>query len=106
MDNRINQIRRKIVTLRAAMLALQDDIRREVNDDLDCLASCQTLMTMRLQMIELIRLRDAMGGFEARPDIAERLRENRRVLGKRGPLKKTRTTFEISRGQWSMQSSH
>jgi hypothetical protein len=84
MDNRINQIRRKIAVLRAAMLSLQDNIRVQVNGDLACSESCQTLMTMRVQMVELIQLRDAMGGFEACPDIADRLRENRRVLGKRG----------------------
>ena len=50
----------------------------------DIAEACQKLMTMRVQMVELIRLRDAMGGFETCPNIADRLRENRRVRGKRG----------------------
>jgi hypothetical protein len=84
MDNRINQIRRKVAALRAAMLSLQVNIRHQVNCDLDCTEACQELMTMRVRMVELIQLRDALGGFEACPNIAARLRENRRVLGKRG----------------------
>jgi hypothetical protein len=66
------------------MLSLQDSIRVQVNTDLACFESCQKLMTMRVQMVELIQLRDAMGGFEACSNIADRLRENRRALGKRG----------------------
>jgi len=45
------------------------------------------LMEMRREMISLIGQRDALGGQETCPNIAERLRENyrpvRKVLGKR-----------------------
>jgi hypothetical protein len=86
MDNRINQIRRKIAVLRTSMLSLQDSIRVQVNRGFDCSEACRKLMTMRVQMVELIQVRDEMGGFEICPDIAGRLRRSRRVLGKRGSL--------------------
>jgi hypothetical protein len=45
------------------------------------------VMAMRREMISLIGQRDALGGQETCPNIAERLRENyrpvRKVLGKR-----------------------
>ena len=66
------------------MLSLQNNIGDLVNCGLDCSESSQKLMTMRVQMVELIQLRDAMGGLEACPNIAARLRDHRRVLGKRG----------------------
>jgi hypothetical protein len=87
MDNKINEIRRKISALRAKMLDIEGSIRDQINRDLDCTESSQGLMAMRREMVSLIRERDALGGGEQCPNIAERLRENyrpvRRVLGKR-----------------------
>jgi hypothetical protein len=87
MDNKINEIRRKISALRAKMLDTEGSIRDQINRDLDCTESSQGLMAMRREMVSLIRERDALGGGEQCPNIAERLRENyrpvRRVLGKR-----------------------
>jgi hypothetical protein len=87
MDNKINEIRRKISALRAKMLDTEGSIRDQINRDLDCTESSQGLMAMRREMVSLIRERDALGGGEQCPNIAERLRDNyrpvRRVLGKR-----------------------
>jgi hypothetical protein len=87
MDNKINEIRRKISGKRAKMLDIEGSIRDQVNRDLDCTEASLTLMEMRRQMIDLIGLRNALGGQETCPNIAERLRENyrpvRKVLGKR-----------------------
>jgi hypothetical protein len=87
MDNKINEIRRKISGLRAKMLDIEGAIRDQVNRDLDCTEASLTLMDMRREMVGLIEQRDALGGQETCPNIAERLRENyrpvRKMLGKR-----------------------
>ena len=36
MDNKLNEIRRKIKFLRAEMLGAEDNIRKQVNRDEDC----------------------------------------------------------------------
>ena len=88
MDNKINEIRRKISVLRAKMLETEDSVRDQINRDLDCTETSLRLMDMRREMLSLIGQRNALGGWETCPNIAERLRENyrdpvRRVLGKR-----------------------
>jgi len=69
------------------MLDFEGSIRDQINRDLDCTGTSVQLMAMRREMVSLIRERDALGGSEECPNIAERLRENyrpvRRVLGKR-----------------------
>ena len=54
MDNKLNEIRRKIRFLRAEMLGAEDNIRQQVNRDEDCSAAAVRLMSMR--------------GADARPD--------------------------------------
>jgi hypothetical protein len=87
MDNRINDIRRKIRVLREQMLKVEASIRSQINHDLDCTESSFQLMAMRGEMVSLIGERDALGGRETLPNIAARLRENytpvRKVSGKR-----------------------
>jgi hypothetical protein len=87
MDNKLNQTRRKIRALRAEMLRAESLIRDQINRDLDCTETSLRLMAMRRQMVSLILDRDALGGREECPSIAERLRENYRsaapVVGKR-----------------------
>ena len=95
MDNKINEIRRKISALRAEMLKAEDSIREQINRDLDCSETSLQLMEMRREMVSLIRERDALGGWERCPNIAERLKENYRtpaprVLGKRISSRKPR----------------
>jgi hypothetical protein len=71
----------------AKMLEIEGSIWDQVNRDLDCTETSLRLMDMRREMMSLIGQRDALGGQETRPNIAERLRENyrpvRKVLGKR-----------------------
>jgi hypothetical protein len=88
MDNKINEIRRKINSLRSSMLAVEGSIREQIDRDLDCTDASLRLMAMRKEMVGLIGQRDALGGHEDCPNIAERLRENYRapaprVLSKR-----------------------
>jgi predicted mannosyl-3-phosphoglycerate phosphatase (HAD superfamily) len=81
MDNQLNEIRRKIRTLRAEMLELEDAIRVQVNDSEDCSGAAQRLMGMSRNLVGLIRIRDAMGGAEVCPDV--RLRQINRYIGGR-----------------------
>jgi hypothetical protein len=86
MDNKINEIRREIRSLRAKMLEFGGVIRDQIDRDMDCTETSVQLMAMRQEMVTLIRKRDALGGSEECPNIAERLRPNyrpaRKVLGK------------------------
>jgi hypothetical protein len=99
MDNKLNEIRRKISRLRADMLALQQDIRALVNQDIDCSEPATRLLAMRAEMVDLIGQRSAMGGDEACPNIAERLREDYRPVSRaRGaPPKKNPAEAGLSR---------
>ena len=80
MDNRINEIRRKISVLRAKMLAEEDAIRDQINHDLDCTESSLRLLAMRAQLSTLLRDWKAAGGGERLPTVRERLTENYRPV--------------------------
>ena len=54
MDNKINEIRRKISTLRAEMSLVEASIRDQVNRDLDCSGASYRLMAMRAEVAELV----------------------------------------------------
>ena len=54
MDNKINEIRRKISALRAEMSLVEASIRDQVNRDLDCSEASYRLMAMRAEVTELI----------------------------------------------------
>jgi hypothetical protein len=82
MDNRINDIRRKISMLRAEVLDVEATICDQIKHDLDCTESSLRLMEMRKEIIGLIVERDALGGRESCPNITERLRENYRPVRK------------------------
>jgi hypothetical protein len=84
MDNRLNEIRRKISTLRRGMLSMEGSIRGQVNSDRDCTESALRLMGMRQEMTSLVREWALLGGGERLPTIQERLRENHRAVQKPG----------------------
>ena len=83
MDNRLNEIRRKISALRREMLDVEASIRDLVNDDRDCTESSLRLMGMRQELTALVREWALLGGGERLPIIQERLRENHRTVQKR-----------------------
>ena len=58
MDNKLNEIRRKISGLRAKMLDAEGSIRDQINRDLDCTETSIQLMAMRKEMVSLIGQRD------------------------------------------------
>jgi len=72
MNNRINEIRRKISSLRLEMLAEQAGIREQVNHDLDCTEAALRLLAMRTDLSALLREWKAAGGGDRLPTIRER----------------------------------
>jgi hypothetical protein len=86
MDNRINELRRKISALRLDMLDIEVSIRDQISNDRDCSESAGHLMRMRQQLTVLIKEWTLLGGGERLPTITERLRENYRPMGRPKPV--------------------
>ena len=74
MDNRLNEIRRKIRFLRSEMLTAEDLMRKQINRDEDCTEVSLRLMAMRTTMLSLIGERDSLGGSERLLDVEEQLK--------------------------------
>ena len=74
MDNKLNEIRRKIRILRTEMLSEGDNIRKRVNRDEDCSEAATHLMAMRATMLGLIGERNRLGGEERLLNVDERLK--------------------------------
>jgi hypothetical protein len=86
MDNRLNEIRRKISRLRSDMLVTEDMIRKQINRNEDCTEDSLRLMSMRTAMLSLIGERDRLGGSERLLDVEERLKAEYRAANRK-PLK-------------------
>jgi hypothetical protein len=82
MDNRINEIRRKISALRTEMVSVEDAMRDQIRHDLDSTESALRLMAMRKELAELVSEWRAAGGSEPLPTIQERLKANNRPAQK------------------------
>ena len=89
MDNRLNEIRRKIRILRSKMLDAENAISKQIKHDEDCAEASMQLMAMRVVMLGLIGERNRLGGEERLLDVDERLKLDCRATGK-GPLKGAR----------------
>jgi hypothetical protein len=83
MDNRINEIRRKISSLRAEMMKLEAIMRDQVNRDLDCTEASRRLMAKRAELLVLVGEWKAAGGSDRLPTVEERLEKNHRPPEKR-----------------------
>jgi hypothetical protein len=86
MDNRLNEIRRKIRFLRAEMLRVGDIMRKQINRDEECSEAAVQLMAMRTTMLGLIGERNSLGGSERLLDVEERLKADYRASSRK-PLK-------------------
>ena len=87
MDNRINEIRRKISALRADMAELEGSIRGQIKHDLDCAESAMRLMAMRQELAALIGDWKAAGGGDRLPTVEVPPKENRRSPEKNEKLR-------------------
>jgi hypothetical protein len=74
MDNRINEIRRKISALRLEMANVEVSVRDLVNRDRDCTEQALAQMDLRRRINLLINEWKAAGGGEVLPDIRNRVR--------------------------------
>ena len=83
MNNKLNEIRRKIRFLRAEMLNAEDNIRKSVNRDEDCAEAALHLMAMRVVMLGLISERNRLGGEERLLNVDERLKLDVRTAGRK-----------------------
>ena len=83
MDNKLNEIRRKIRFLRAEMLNAEDNIRKRVNRDEDCSEAAVHLMSMRVVMLGLIGERNRLGGEESLLNVDERLKLDVRAVSRK-----------------------
>jgi hypothetical protein len=83
MDNKLNEIRRKIRFLRAEMLSAEDNIRKQVNRNEDCSEAAVHLMSMRVVMLGLIGERNRLGGEERLLNVDERLKLDVRAASRR-----------------------
>jgi len=82
MDNRINEIRRKIRSLRAEMVGVEDAMHDQIRNDLDSTESALRLMAMRKELAALVAEWKAAGGSDPLPTIEERLKANNRPAQK------------------------
>jgi hypothetical protein len=83
MDNKLNEIRRKIKFLRAEMLGAEDNIRKRVNRDEDCSEAAVHLMSMRVVMLGLIGERNRLGDEERLLNVDERLKLDVRAASRK-----------------------
>jgi hypothetical protein len=74
MDNRINEIRRKISALRLEMADVEASVRDLVNRNSDCTERALAQMDLRRKLSLLIGEWKAAGGGEVLPDVRDRLR--------------------------------
>jgi len=72
MDNRINEIRRKISDLRARMPAVEEAIRDQINRDQDCTEASLKLMAIRAELASLVAEWRAAGRSDPLPTFRER----------------------------------
>jgi hypothetical protein len=82
MDNRINEIRRKISLFRGDMVLVEDAMRDQIRHDLDSTEAALRLMAMRTELAALVAEWKAAGGSEPLPTIQERLKANNRPAQK------------------------
>ena len=82
MDNRINEIRRKIIDLRTEMMRVEEAMHDQIRHDLDCTESALRLMALRTEMVALVAEWRAAGGSESLPTTQERLKTNNRPAQK------------------------
>ena len=67
MDNRINEIRRKISVLRAEMVRVEHTMHDQIRRDLDCTDSALQLLGMRKRLAALVAEWKTAGGSRYQP---------------------------------------
>ena len=99
MDNRINEIRRKISDLRAEMMRVEEAMHDQIRHDLDCTESALRLMALRTEMAALVAEWRAAGGSEPLPTTQERLKTNNRPVKSQRPSTLTHLSCEVRKAK-------
>jgi hypothetical protein len=76
MDNRLNEIRRKIKAFRAEMRVVETEMRGHITHDRDCSGASAHLLAMRKNLALMIEEFTALGGAVPLPTVDERLKGN------------------------------
>jgi len=84
MDNRINEIRRKISLLRARMVELEGLVRDQLNRGLDGAEAAGEQLAARREIVRLIGEWKAAGGGDRLPSPADRARMGKGKLARLG----------------------
>ena len=79
MDNRINEIRRKISLLRARMIELEGLARGQVGQNIDCSEAAGEQLAARREIARLIGEWKAAGGGDRLPDPANAKRVSKQA---------------------------
>ena len=79
MDNRINEIRRKINMLRSRMLELETQVRDQIEADRYCSQAATEQLAARREIARLIGEWKAVGGGDRLPDPASPKRVSKRA---------------------------
>jgi hypothetical protein len=87
MDNRLNEIRKKISAFRGEMRVVETEMRGHIAHDRDCSAAGSRLLAMRKDLALMIEEFTALGGAVPLPTVNERLKRSRRHTLKAKPLK-------------------
>jgi hypothetical protein len=82
MDNRLNEIRRKIKAFRAEMRVVETEMRGHIAHDRDCAAAGTRLLAMRKNLALMIEEFTQLGGSVSLPTVDERLKENFRPVSR------------------------
>jgi hypothetical protein len=82
MDNRLNEIRKKIKIFRTEMRVVETDMRKQITRDQDCTAAGTRLLAMRKDLVVMIDEFTALGGAVRLPTVDERLKESYRPVSR------------------------
>jgi hypothetical protein len=82
MNNRINEIRRKISALRGEMARVEETMRSQINQDLDCTESALRLTALRADILLMVDEWKTAGGSDRLPTVEERLKVFNRTAPK------------------------
>jgi hypothetical protein len=82
MDNRLNEIRKKIRAFRAQMRVVETEMRKHIAHDQDCTLAGTRLLAMRKGLAVMIEEFTALGGAVPLPTVDERLKENYRPVSR------------------------
>ena len=96
MDNRLNEIRKKIRTFRGQMQVVEAEMRNDIAHDRDCTAAGARLLAMRRELKVMVEEFKTLGGVESSPTVDMR-QSDRPVPRRRATRLPTKTKAQKRR---------